>query len=94
MTDLNVKVHTASDARQNFFELLRSAGTGTVAHEITMRGGASVVMVSKEDLEGWMETLDILSNPKEVDEIRTARKSKARISHKDLLKQLDEEDLI
>ncbi len=94
MTDLNVKVHTASDARQNFFELLRSAGTGAVAHEITMRGGASVVMVSKEDLDGWMETLDILSSPNEAGEIRKARQSKARISHEDLLKQLDEEDLI
>lgn len=94
MTDLNLKVHTASDARQNFFELLKSASTGAVAHEITMRGGASVVMVSKEDLEGWMETLDILANPIEAKAIRKARKSKSWINHTDLLKQLDEENLI
>lgn len=92
MTGLNMKTHTASDARQNFFELLRTASTGVVAHEITIRGGASVVMVSKEDLEGWMETLDILANPKEAEQIRKAFKSKVRISHDDLLKQLHEKD--
>ena len=87
MDNLNIKEHTASEARENLFDLLRSAGTGAVAHQINLRSGASVVLISKEELEGWLETLDIMSNPEEVAAIQKFSLDEKRITHKQMLKK-------
>ena len=66
------KYITATQARKNFFklmDLLRSSGTTVM---ITHQDKPPVVMISAEEWEGWMETLDILSDPKEAEELRTA----------------------
>jgi len=44
--------------------------------------------VDKGELESWAETMDILSNPEEVEALRISKKQKGLISHKDLLKKL------
>ena len=89
MDNLNIKEHTASEARENLFDLLHSAGTGAVAHQINLRNVASVVMISKEELEGWLETLDIMSNPEEVEAIRKFRASETGITHRQMLRKFD-----
>lgn len=87
MDNLNIKEHTASEARENLFDLLRSAGTGAIAHQINLRSGASVVLISKEELEGWMETLDIMSSPEEVKSIQKFNPNEKTVTHKQILKK-------
>ena len=69
------KYITATQARKNFFklmELLRSSGITVM---VTHQDKPPIVMMSASEWEGWMETLDILSNPKEAGEIRKAIKA-------------------
>lgn len=77
---------TASEARDNLYDLVRAAGKGLRTYEITLRGAKPVVLMSKEELEGWLETLDVMSNPEEVKAIRIARKQKKNIPLEKLLK--------
>jgi len=84
----NITTYTASKARENLYKLIRSAANGLNSYEIKLRGEPSVILISKDELDGWIETLDILSNPEEVKAIRITEKQKGLISHKDLLKGL------
>ena len=85
---MNTTTYTASEARSNLYKLIREASKGLKAFEIRLRGSDPVVLISKEELEGWLETMDILSNPDEAEAIRKAKKEKKTISHKQLLKKL------
>lgn len=78
----------ASTARQNLYTLIRSAAAGLRTYEITLRGVKPVVLMSKEELEGWLETLDIMSNPEEVRAIRAARRQKKLYSHQEMLRAI------
>ncbi|OGG03852.1 hypothetical protein A2W14_04905 [Candidatus Gottesmanbacteria bacterium RBG_16_37_8] len=82
-------VYTASEARKNLYNLIRSAAKGLKTYEIKLRDSDPVVLVNKAELEAWQETLDILSNPAEIKVIRQAKKEKKTISHKELLKSLN-----
>lgn len=78
---------TASDARKKFYSLIKSASKGLQVYEIVLRGADPVVLISKEELESWQETLDILSNPEEVKAIEKARKEKKSIPHEQVMKE-------
>lgn len=65
---------TASEARENLYRLIKKAAKGLQAFEINLRGSKPVVLMSKAELEGWEETLDILTNPDEAKALRHARK--------------------
>ncbi|MCJ7739731.1 type II toxin-antitoxin system Phd/YefM family antitoxin [Candidatus Microgenomates bacterium] len=77
---------TASQARANLYNLIKSASTGLKAYEITLQGANPVILVNKAELEAWQETLDILSNKGEIASIRKARKQKKAIPHQKMLK--------
>lgn len=85
---LNTKIYTASEARANLYSLLRTAGSGLHAFEINLRGSDPVVLINKSELESWQETLDILSNKKEITSLRKARKQKKTISHQKVMRIL------
>jgi len=70
------KIISATDARKNFFQLLRLAGKPKNRVIITLEGNPPVIMLSQEEFDGWMETLDIMSNPKEAAAIRAAMEDK------------------
>jgi len=53
---------TATDARRDFFELVKGATHGHKVYRIHHRSGSAVLM-SEEDYEGLMETLELLSIP-------------------------------
>lgn len=93
---LNLTSYTASEAREKLFTLIRSAGRGSNAYEFRLRGSDPVVLINKDELEGWFETFDILSNPDEAKALRKAMKSKKFISHEQVLKELGlkNEDLL
>lgn len=79
---------TASEARQNLYSLIRRASKGLRTFEIKLRGVEPVVLISKGELEGWLETLDIMASPEEVKAIEEGRRSKKTISHKEMKKLL------
>ena len=83
---------TASEARQNLYSLIRRASKGLRAFEIKLRGVEPVVLISKEELEGWLETLDIMASPDEVRAIEEGRRDKTGIPLEKLLKELEDKD--
>lgn len=84
----NFKTYTASEARDKLYQLVKAAGTGLSSFEIILRGSEPVILMNKAELESWQETLDILSNKKEITSIRRARKQKKIISHNKMLKRI------
>lgn len=92
MVMIHTSTITASEARANLYSIIRKASKGFVSFEIKLRGIEPVVLISKEELEGWLETLDILSSPEEVEAIKEAKKEKGAISLEALLKELKSED--
>jgi prevent-host-death family protein len=85
---INTSTITASEARDDLYNIIRKASRGLRSFEIKLRGVEPVVLISKEELEGWLETLDIMASPEEVEAIAEGRKSKATISHEKMKKLL------
>ena len=63
----------ATKARQDLFELLKKAVKGHVPIKITSKAG-DAVLISGEDYEGLLETLELLSVPGMAKSVRQARK--------------------
>lgn len=84
---LPITTYTASEAREKLYALIKSASQGLRVFEIKLRGKDPVLLINKAELESWLETLDILSNPEEAKAVRKAKKEKKTISHQDLLKE-------
>ena len=63
---------TATEARQNLFKLVRKSVRGHVPVKITSKEG-DAVLVSEEDYEGLLETLELLSVPGMRKSIQEAR---------------------
>lgn len=66
----------ASVARANFYQILAEAADKWRQFTINLRGKGDVIVMSADEVEGWKETLDIMSNPKLMASIRRAKKSK------------------
>lgn len=64
---------TATEARQRFFALLKSAAKGHRVYRITHNDG-DAVLLSEEDYESLIETLELLSTPGVAKSIRQARR--------------------
>ena len=63
---------TATEARQNLFRLVRKSVRGHIPVKITSKEG-DAVLVSEEDYEGLLETLELLSMPGMRKSIQEAR---------------------
>ena len=63
---------TATAARQHLFQLLRKSVKGHVPVKITCKEGDAVIL-SEEDYEGLLETLELLSLPGMRKSIREAK---------------------
>ena len=64
---------TATKARQNLFALVKKSIKGHVPVRISSPAG-DVVLISEEDYESLLETLELLSMPGMLASIREARK--------------------
>ena len=64
---------TATEARQRLFALLKSAARGHRVYRITHNDG-DAVLLSQEDYESLIETLELLSTPGLARSIRQARR--------------------
>ena len=63
---------TATEARQQFYQLLRKSVKGHVPVKITSKNGDAVIL-SEVDYEGLLETLELLSVPGMRKSIREAK---------------------
>lgn len=63
---------TITNFRQNLFEYVKSAIEYNDVIDITTKDGNAVVM-SKDEYDGLMETLYLLSRPKTAEEILSSR---------------------
>jgi antitoxin YefM len=63
----------ASEAKKKFLELIRNADESFERYYITRNGEPKAVLMSIDDYEGWLETLEIVSSKKAVAEIKKAR---------------------
>ncbi len=64
---------TATDARRDFFELIKNATKGHKIYKIHHRKGTAVLM-SEDDYESLVETLELLSIPGFHDSIKKSVK--------------------
>ncbi len=63
---------TATAARQQLFQLLEKSVKGHVPIKITTKSG-DVIMISQEDYESLLETLELLSTPGMLKSIKEAK---------------------
>lgn len=80
---------SASDARADLYNLIKKASRGQESYEIVLRGSEPVIMMSKDELESWMETLDVMSSPETVAALKESAESEETITLEQLEKQLD-----
>jgi len=46
----NLTIHTASQARKDFYNLVRKAGKGLATFEITLQGSEPAILMSKAEI--------------------------------------------
>lgn len=81
--------YTASQARDNLYSLIKDTALGIKTPRITLKGQNPVVMISQEEYDSWMETIDIMSSPEETRAIRESIKDDELIDLEDAIKSLD-----
>lgn len=70
------KTVTATQARKDFFKLLEQASKPGHHVTISRQGQENIVVMSEEEFEGWIETLEVMSDPKLVKQLRDYEKEK------------------
>ena len=73
----DVKTVTATEARRQLFTLLKGATRGHRQFRITHKEG-DVILLSEDDYESLLETLELLSTPGLLKSIQRARREIAR----------------
>jgi len=84
----NLTTYTASQARADLYSLIKQTANNQKSYEIKLRGSNPVILISKAELESWLETQDILNSPEEMKAIREGLSTNKTISHENLLKEL------
>lgn len=70
---MNIKnILSITEARNNFFKITDQIQESGVYFTLTERGRAKVVIMSADEFDSWQETVEIMSNPKLMKEIKSA----------------------
>lgn len=69
---------TVTEAKARFLELIRNADKRLERFLITKQGKPSAVVMNADEFEGWLETLEIMSDKKGLKEIRKAKRELER----------------
>ena len=64
------KTFSATAARKQFFKVLDLAEAPGFSVTITREGRPPLIIMSQEEFEGWQETMEIMSDPQLVKDIR------------------------
>jgi prevent-host-death family protein len=70
-------VLTVTEAKAHFLDLVRNADKRLERFLITKQGKPSAVVMNADEFEGWLETLELMSDKKALKEIRKARRELA-----------------
>jgi antitoxin YefM len=65
-----MKSVSATNARRQLFDLIEQAGKPGSFVSITHRDLPDVVLMSYDEFEGWIETMEILTSPSLVEQIQ------------------------
>lgn len=68
-----VKTLSITEARKRIFDIAEAVQHSSQYFTLTEHGRARAVVMSAEEFDSWMETLDVASNPQLVRSIRTAQ---------------------
>lgn len=65
---------TVTQAKAHFLEIIRNSDKRLERFLITKNGKPTAVVMNADEFEGWLETLEILSDKKGLAEIRKAER--------------------
>lgn len=65
---------TVTEAKAHFLELIRDSDRRLERFLITKQGKPAAVVMNADEFEGWLETLEIMSDKKSLKELRKAKK--------------------
>ena len=68
------KTLSVKEARARFSSLIEKAGRLSERYVVTKNGTPTAVVMGAEEFEGWVETLEVLSNPKALKSLRQGLK--------------------
>ena len=88
---MSSKTLPITEARDSLPDLVNRAATKLDEFVITVNGKPKAVLMSSEEFEGWKETIDILSDPELVQDIRQGEddiKAGSMLSLEELKKDL------
>lgn len=75
---MNIKTTLpATEIRKDFFNVLDKVEKTNIPYTITVNGQPKAVIMNAEEYEGWLETMDIMSNPETVRGIEEGKKDLA-----------------
>lgn len=75
---MNIKTTLpATKIRKDFFNVLDRVEKTNIPYTITVNGQPKAVIMNAEEYEGWLETMDIISNPETVRGIEEGKKDLA-----------------
>ncbi len=66
------KTITLTEARKKLFKIASEVKSPNTSYHLTMSGKDGVVLISKEEFESWQETLEILSEPETIKDLKLA----------------------
>jgi antitoxin YefM len=69
-----MKSINATDAKKRLLELIRDADESFERYLIVRNGQPKAVLMSVDDYEGWLETLEIMSSRSAIADTKKARK--------------------
>ena len=64
----------ATEVRKKFFKILENVKKPNRIYTVTLGGKPKAVILSSEEYEAWRETIEIMSNPEIVKDLREAEK--------------------
>jgi len=64
----------ATEVREKFFKILEDVKKPNRIYTITLAGKPKAVILSSEEYESWRETIEIMSNPDVVKDLKEAEK--------------------
>lgn len=65
---------TASKARSNLYRLIDGVSSGLRRFTITHKGEAKAILMNPEEVAAWEETMEIMSDPKLMKDLRQSEK--------------------
>ncbi|MBU0648268.1 type II toxin-antitoxin system Phd/YefM family antitoxin [Patescibacteria group bacterium] len=82
-----------SEARNKIFEIANEVQKPGVFYALTDRGRPKVVLLSAEEFESWMETLEVIKDfPELKRDLKKAREEYAKGNYSELSNLIDKND--